>query len=367
MPWTIDEIRRDWLLDGQVAPTDASIVTAFNRVESFFGRAWIDEGRGAVWGAGVTLDIVKLGEELAALGGVDAADFIEALRAHDQAARAELTAMAVLRDANANVSIELYPPADDGRVADFRIRQNAGPFTYVEVTRPDVSEAQARAQALLATIIVTVQQIRKAAAIEVFLRRAPTDDEAAQIAQRIAQELAGDGDSPPPGRHRLDADMGWLSINEGVPGLVAPQEYEGEPNVPRLGAARAIVGVNEPPRHVAVRMPYADERAELFFRREAPQLPRDAPGIIMVDGRNLPGGFRAWEPLIRRRFQPAINTRVSALSMFYRAILLAEGAITSVLEVDSVFNPHAAVPLPDWIVRTLAVAHQQGEALLHPQ
>jgi hypothetical protein len=61
-----------------------------------------------------------------------------------------------------------------------------------------------------------------------------------------------------------------------------------------------------------VRMPFADQRADDFLRKEARQLPNDAPSLIMVEMSRAPGGFRSWEPILEGRFQPTVHTRVGA-------------------------------------------------------
>jgi len=67
MTWTWDEIRRDWLHDGGLADEPEVVVDAFNRVESYFGRNWIEQSR--VWGgvlvrgSAPTLNVVTRGRE----------------------------------------------------------------------------------------------------------------------------------------------------------------------------------------------------------------------------------------------------------------------------------------------------------------
>jgi hypothetical protein len=132
--------------------------------------------------------------------------------------------------------------------------------------------------------------------------------------------------------------------------------------VPRLGLAQAIGGGTEPHRHIAIRMAYSDERAERFFRREARQLPKDGPGLLVIQMSRAPGGFKSWEPLIRRRFQPTINTRVSAVCFLGGGSVLTPDGEKLLPETKVLANPHAAFPLPQWIGDCLTRA---GEELAH--
>jgi hypothetical protein len=51
-------------------------------------------------------------------------------------------------------------------------------------------------------------------------------------------------------------------------------------------------------------------------KRSATQLPNDAPALIMVEMLRAPGGFRLWEPILERRFQPTAHTRVGGMGLF---------------------------------------------------
>jgi hypothetical protein len=53
LPWTWEQIERDWLPCGGLAHSADEVVESFNRVEAAFGREWIEQSRmhsgGAVW------------------------------------------------------------------------------------------------------------------------------------------------------------------------------------------------------------------------------------------------------------------------------------------------------------------------------
>ena len=60
----------------------------------------------------------------------------------------------------------------------------------------------------------------------------------------------------------------------------------------------------------------AINRAERFLTADAKLLPTRAPGLMMVEMAAAPGAFRSWEAIIRRRFQPAMHTRVGGVVLF---------------------------------------------------
>lgn len=138
--------------------------------------------------------------------------------------------------------------------------------------------------------------------------------------------------------------------------MVVPADHPGEEIGPRFGAARLIGGAGEPTRQVVVRMPFSDQRAEKFIHREAAQIPEDAPGLIMVDMTNTRSGFRAWEPLVRRRFQPAVHTRVGGICLFASGIVLGQTSLACHSDTSVLINPHAKIALPSWVETALTAA-----------
>ena len=106
-------------------------------------------------------------------------------------------------------------------------------------------------------------------------------------------------------------------------------------------------------RHISVRWPFTDDRAAKFIQLEAAQLPTDAPGLIMIQTANAVGAMHAWEPLIQRRFQPTINTRISAVCLYTSNQRATSSGTTWTLEAKLIINPHARFALPAWVADQL--------------
>jgi hypothetical protein len=143
MPFTWEEIERDWLGGLQLAYPSAVVVDAFNRLERAFGPEWVrsyHKGRGAF----STIPVFIQGQTLASLEGLAGTDkLFHLLSQHDEAAWAEATAIYLLRSVYPDADVELYPTVAVGdrvRQPDFRVKRQELAWTYVEVTRPDVSE-----------------------------------------------------------------------------------------------------------------------------------------------------------------------------------------------------------------------------------
>ncbi len=165
--WAWDDINNDWLVGSKLVLSQEEIVEAFNRVEQMLGREWIEASRitsGAIArGSAPTLRVVSMGQRLSALEGVpDGVEkLIERIRRGDHSAEAELTAIYLLRYRRAPAIVDLYPKVDE-READLRIRKDKEPWTYVEVTQPDLSEAFSRVKTILERITALVMTVKEA-------------------------------------------------------------------------------------------------------------------------------------------------------------------------------------------------------------
>ena len=371
MTWTYEEIKSDWLGGSRIAVSPGGIVDAFNRTHSVLGREWIDRsrcqfGQPPARGAVPTLGVVSMGQRLASLDGVSRAEqLIERIRNEDQSAHAELTAIYLLRSRGIT-SVGLYPKVSVGtktRVPDFQIRQaDEGSWTYVEVTQPNESEAQKRVREVLDRLLIPLESIKKSCALEIFFRREPTDKEVESVTNMLLQVCRSEGVS----KKELPDGLGLLLLNQSQPGKIRLENHPGEKTGPKLSAAKGISGPGELKRHIVVRIPFADARAKHFLETEAKQLPKDAPGLIMVQMSMAPGGLRSWENLLHRRFQPGLHTRVGGVCLFGGGFLPTSEGEAWLPETKLLVNPHAKHPLPSWIRDTLKEVGARYERLGGP-
>lgn len=359
--WTIEEIEREW---GATAPFPEIVVDAFERAERVLGRDWIESTRlipgGQVSGPSALLKVVSMGGQLSVLEAVKGAERLVAkLKSHDSSAEAELTAMHLLHGRNKESEIEYEPDTANGRKSDFRIRLPGEGWTYVEVTRPNISEARQRLMVILNQIIGLVREIQREFALEVFFRREPEDSEIEKLLDRARQFCAKGLNQ----REEVD-DLALLILSDVTPGQIVPQQETGDHATPRLGAAMTVVGTGEPRRHVVARIPYSDKRADKFLSNEAAQLSKNHPGLIMVDASGEPTTFSSWGAVLARRFQPSIHTRVSGVCLFAPQLIPMTGTLVWVPAVQIHINSHAKLALPSWISSALLDAKNDFGTLL---
>ena len=106
---------------------------------------------------------------------------------------------------------------------------------------------------------------------------------------------------------------------------------------------------------MATVLPFEDRRAEQILTTEARQLPTGAPGVVIVDLNDAGGGWNVWEGLIRRRFQPAIHTRISGVVLFMSGVEPGTAGERLQFYVKVISNPHATTTaIPEWIQDNLA-------------
>jgi hypothetical protein len=111
-------------------------------------------------------------------------------------------------------------------------------------------------------------------------------------------------------------------------------------------------------RVVSAKIPFADTRAEAFLKKEARQLPKNGPGLIMIAGISSANELEVWKPLIERRLRSSIHTRVSGVCLFEGGMVPVGNLYSWQIQAHMVSNPHAKTPLPDWINTVIASADE---------
>jgi hypothetical protein len=367
MPWTWKQIEQDWLGSGRVASDPSTIVEAFERVEATLGRDWIEQSRTLplatrkgsppqttiVGGSHPVLRVVRMGALLASLEGIaDTAPVIDRLRRSERSARAEATAVHLLRQHPSDSVVQLEPvipiAGRPNRKGDFRVRRNGDPWTYVEVSATEQTTTEQEASQLLKRLAEPVHSMSGSFAVELFFRSVPVEDEIESILGRI-RDLDG---QPKSISEELPEGLGALLYDTNRdPRDVSPR-IPNEPYRPGLSRADVVHGDGEV-RSITVRLPYADMRGRKKLGKKSLQLPRNDPGLIMIDIAGAPGSRHSWAPAIGDDLRN--HSRVSAVCLFQWAFLprddLAEYA--SVLG-KLIVNPSARRTVPSWIIERLS-------------
>jgi hypothetical protein len=367
MAWTWKQIEQDWLAGGRVATEPSAVVEAFERVEAVLGRDWIEQSRvhplvvpkgsppqtTVVRGSDPVLTVVQMGGLLASLEGIPAVDtLMKKLRRGERAATAEATAIHLLRQHPSDSVVELEPTVPvagrSDRKGDFRVRRNGDPWTYVEVSATDRNATEREVLRLLERLGEPVHSMSGSFALELFFRSLPGEDEVEAILGRV-RDLDGRADSF---SEELPEGLGTFVYDPtGDPTDVSPRVLN-EPYRPGLGRA-AVVHREGEVRSISVRLPYADNRGRKKLGKESLQLPRNDPGLVMIDTAGAPGSRQSWEPAIRGDLHN--HTRVSAVCLF-RWASMPQNDLAEVVSVTGrlIVNPSARRTLPSWITERLS-------------
>jgi hypothetical protein len=185
-------------------------------------------------------------------------------------------------------------------------------------------------------------------ALEIFLRREPTDVEFPMLLKRCREVVL----LSKVYREDLPDELGVLFLNFSAPGEITPDDH-GEAPRARLGFASAVAGPSEH-HHIVVRVPFTDKRADEFLTRKARQFPADGRGLVMIDMRQSMHSIQLWEEVLSRRFQPSMHRRVGAVCLFGGAFVGTSGGHVWRPFARLLVNPHARSGLPSWLTDALA-------------
>ena len=348
MEWSIEEIEQHLLHRKitDIALPSEKIVGAVNRIGDVLGTEWITSESSAK-GLSPAMRIISMGLRLTSLDGVrESEELIEQIRRKDPSAEAELTAIYLFRSNDPLVEVELHP-AVGSRKADFRLRRGTGPWTTAEVTRAATSKEQQRINAILRRLADALSKIDAPFALEVLFRREPTDDEVSLLCERLPEFCKLPGEQ----QAALVDEMGFLFLNHTDVGRLLLHELPELADTPLIGLVTLVGGGPDggPHHQVAVRIPFSDKRAEQFLTAEARQLPKEGRGLVMIEGPSSASELKVWSPLVQRRFQPRIHTRVSGVCLFAGGMVPVAGRYNWLVQAKLLTNPHAKAPLPDWI------------------
>lgn len=348
MGWTIERIESELLLvrANELTWTQEVTLAAVNRAEDLLGPNWIQSQTRGAKGLAVGVPIIQTGAELRSLEGArNAQPLLDEIRRNTLSAFAELSAIHLLRSKHWNVELELYPEVGN-RKPDFRIRKPGDPWTTTEVTNPVDSKALTSLRNRVGKLAKNLAQIDHPFSLEVLFTKAPNEKELEILAARLPEFCTLNG------RHHatLNDGLGHLFLNDVEVGQLIGHEVAEPGNVPLIGMAVLVGGpAGKPTRQIIVRVPFTDERAARILEDEAPQLPRNEISLIIVEVGHAPGGLESWVPLLKRRFGPNINTRVSGVGLYKKSTGTVDGRYGVVLESKLVVNPHPQQKLPRWI------------------
>jgi len=319
---------------GQLKSEDLDqAVEAFKGFERLFGRSWLDKKFQGTQSAVLVLYVVSLWEKWTLVKALEGSEgILKRWKAgiDEAGVSAEVRVLAHLVSMQAKV--HLFPQVGN-RFSDFRFQVDSQ-WIYGEVSRRGISKVRKRSTEILQRVATAA-----AAAIgdkhgKVAVLRDLEDNDLERLVSWLASfsnceetqldDLAvfhaGSMDST------IDQDKSLIQL-VAKPRLFVTSFSRPDDDTLQKGSACMCV---------------SDQSAQEILETEAAQLSLDHPGVVILDISSVIGGCSEWYPLIQRRLQPDINTRISGVLLLEIA-LGHDGPIT---RGSFLINPHARNPLP---------------------
>ena len=186
-----------------------------------------------------------------------------------------------------------------------------------------------------------------------IFQREPTSSELTRLGETLPQFCWDSGSKTA----RLNEGLGVLLLNHVPVGQLPYSNVPELDDVPYIGLATFF----RTDQVVTVKIAFSDDRAEWMLRKQSKQLPQGKRGLIMISGPSSESELRVWEPLIRRRLQPGIHTRIGGVCLFDGGMVPCGSKLGWQIQAHLIMNRHAQSALPSWIEETIAAANEVFE------
>jgi len=331
------EIEERWLLGNATPMSAQQWETAFRWCAEKFGREWLQPTRpgtlvsdayvaAAIWNAGSRAGSLPGADKLIQKLGTSISDV-------DWPILAELCAVAHFASRGARVVLEQDIHLEGSRhKPDMHVQLPVDSF-HVEVSCPEMGQEYLRLMEFLRSTRESITVDNRHA--QVYFYREPTLAEGATVRRFLHV-----GDEPP-FQYHVDGVAELFLDQPADESLSTFPPAVNEPG-PLLGATsfRLLEGVLT--RRTTVKLPFSDTRARTFIHKEAEQLPKGGPGVIILDISRPVGKLEFWADAVQAYLaSTTAHTRVSAV-LVWKAGYTATGVE---LSKELIVNPRAAAPL----------------------
>lgn len=336
---TIKEIKKDWLLGASSKYSDKELVEGYKAVNSFLKKDFIDTKWKGQRGIAVVNQIVELGLNLIAVSGVKGFGLVQKRLLNSKTydiASSELSNAVPF--AAAGLLVELYPPhPEKSGELEMKIQTQKGNPVFVEVVSP-------RTQVWNRFLMKLVDPIKKIASqmedirLEIYLYKELDKDEQRELQEAcrgvIKQRKVGI-EKKDKNYHILLSHVNTIKINSAV----KKTEEQTSLFVTNLTQTKGHKNI------VTLGVPFADKRAQQVLEGEYHQLTSHYPNIVVIDVSGVPSGVQNWPVYIKRRLQPKLNRKISA-------VILSSSVNSKRIEREYILilNPYANNKIPKEII-----------------
>ncbi len=327
-------------------------VEAFDGFAKLFGKPWLEEIFQGVQSPVLVLHVLSLWEDWSLIKELKGSEeILKRWKSGINKAGVQAEIRVVAHLVGMQVKIELFPQVGN-RFSDFRFRANSE-WIYGEVSHRGISKVRKRGTEILGRVAAAAAKAIEDKHGKVAILRDLEDDEV----ERLISWLDSLSDCE---EARLDDFTVFRASS------ISSTMDQDEPLTQFVPKPRLFsTYLSKPDDHTFLKgtacMCISDRSAQEILETEAAQLPRSHPGIVFLDVSSMIGSYAEWYPLIQRRLQPCINTRISGVLLFQ--IWLGQDG--PMMEGSLLLNRYARNPLPASVVPLLQsmISPQRSEPI----
>jgi hypothetical protein len=306
---------------------------AFNGFVTDFGRPWIEDFFHGARSPSYVLYILKLWQQWSIVRPLIGSNELHGRwkwGIHEHGIKAEIAVVATVLESGGRVELA---PSIAGRVPDFRFTSDTH-WVYSEVSARGISQVVAGGQAVLTQVATAAAQAVRNKHGKVAILRDLRNGELDELVNWLRSVPS----SEPAYLRDLAAfyadDLNAPTNDDDPIARLVPLPHFFATHMQLSGSHASVKGT--------ACLAISDTAAQEALETEASQLPRDYPGVIWLDVSRVPEGIKGWSPLIERRFQRTINTRISGVVIFSSVLDGNQGLST---EWRLLLNPYARNPI----------------------
>lgn len=306
--------------------------TAFNGLAEDFGKSWIENFFQGGQSLPFVLYLSWLWDHWCVVRGLPGSEELKQRWQTGIKNHGVLEEVRVISEIIQKGGIVELAPKIGATVPDFRFRV-ASTWVYCEVSGRRISEVQKRTDAILSKVANVAAEAIPGRHGKLSILKEVTDKELAAILFSMPRTDTPIQVAVTDCAHFYSDDLASAVSDVDPVAVVVP--------VPRLFSTQLRIRKGQVAAKGTACTCISDTAAQVL-EQEAAQLSRDHPGLVWLDVSTVNGADVDWPPLIERRFQPNINTRIGGV-ILSTTTMRSDGRIETSWRL--LLNPHARCPI----------------------
>ncbi|MHA1973239.1 MAG: hypothetical protein ACTSW1_09610 [Candidatus Hodarchaeales archaeon] len=341
MSFTWDEMASNWILNDQEEFNQEECLAAFNIIDQYLGRDWLEEKYRYMKGPVTVIPILELGHILASLEKLQRFNnLVEKLKRHKELDLARLAAF--YHDQGLEIQIEPEVMVDESiKVPDLLVKFGNTPI-YFEAYAPRASKKHEKLENIATKIAQKgLEGIYDGLSYKVYLLKEPTKGEIERLINAIIKT---------PVSHEHEQYYNFQDIAKIH---VKPREdltsiddgkYIAD-DIKRFYIVLGKIHGECIQKSIHVGMPFSDKRVDKILNKQYPQLSKKQCNVVAMELSGTSGELDFWADSLLSRFYGRNYTRIGAVIL---TLTLNDTSKNKTMTVYRVIkHPYPEKPLPD--------------------